>query len=385
MALIEQERALTPEPTTPEPKILSQVVPKPSAKPKLKVTPRPAPKETAINPLDKWSFLASLGAAQSSQNTRPIVKEQQSQESLPKTDSNKVENYPTNLNTDSEVPKIARVTIGGEPARETISTGSDANWSAVGKNLLLSNYRHSAYISKQRERLNNSDSTSSEDNMVNLTPSIKTVPLGSSAMAEIATPIVWSENTTSSDTRATLTLTEPLLTKAGEIALPVGSNLIVEVENIASNGLAAIDVVAVSYTNSRQEFRQQPIPAGSLLVRGAKHQPLIAKSLGDSGGTVLGQDVLLGLLGAGSRGFEVINEPNERTVVSDDGFFRSSTRSDRSLINGALEGAFTTTKERLEARSEGIIEAELSRTKIYQIEAGTPVSIYVNSFLEIDN
>ena len=79
-----------------------------------------------------------------------------------------------------------------------------------------------------------------------------------------------------------------------------------------------------------------------------------------------------------------MNEPSDRTVTQDDDFFRSTTsRDDASLATGAAEGVFSTTKERLEDRSDQIIEEQSNRSKIYQIEAGTPISIYVNSFLEI--
>ncbi|WP_036486849.1 hypothetical protein [Myxosarcina sp. GI1] len=425
LAFIEQERAVTsePTPTQPEPEPTPQPTPEPAPQPastqptpepvaRYRPTPEPQPIET--NPLDDWAILASLGATEPNSSsealkaatqTNDIEESQiavrttpsnpQSQSEIYKNDIQPVSSQSDNTNTEQlsptepvEIARIASLTIGSGQLASTSPSKSELysqSLSPASKKTISTGYAN------KLNNLANSGTTSSSSTPTSFQSSsqIKTVPLGTSVSGTVATNIVWSNNTASNRTRATLTLTEPLTNQQGEIALPTGSNLIVEVAQIDSNGMTLLDAIAVSYVDKQGQFRQQAVTPGTLLVRGESHQPLIAEAIGDSGGTVLGQDLLIGALGAGDRGFEVLNEPTEQTIVRDDNFygssFRSSTRRDRSLVNGALEGAFSTTKERLEARSDRLVEEEIARSKIYQIEAGTPVSIYVNSFLQINN
>ncbi|MGL5833613.1 MAG: hypothetical protein ACRC1Z_10340, partial [Waterburya sp.] len=207
---------------------------------------------------------------------------------------------------------------------------------------------------------------------------------GTTVAGEFSNSLIWSEGMPASQTRATINLSEPLLAQDGSVALDANSAIIVEVDEIDSSGLAILKAIALSYQDSQGRFKQELLPPSALIIRAEDNQALMAEKTEDTGGTTLGQDVLIGALGAGERGFEVINEPTDSTVISNDDFFRSTTnREDSSLLNGAAEGAFSTTKERLEQRSEQILEEQSQRTPIYQIEADTPVSVIVNSFLKV--
>ncbi len=212
---------------------------------------------------------------------------------------------------------------------------------------------------------------------------VKQIPLGTTSIGEISNSIIWSEGVASDKSRGIINLSEPLLADDGSVALAANSSLIVEVESIASNGLTSLNAIAISYQDAQGNLKQEVLPPGAILIGGNDHQPLIAEQTSDSGGTVFGQDVLIGLLGAGERGFEVLNEPNDSTTISDDLVVRTSSNRDTSLLNGAAEGVFGTTKERLEDRSEQIVDEEVDRVPIYHLEAGETVSIFVNSFLEI--
>jgi len=230
------------------------------------------------------------------------------------------------------------------------------------------------------------------------------IPFGTTTTGEVSTSVVWSEGIDANQTRATINLNEPLLSDDGSVAVKANSSLIVEVKQITNNGLTILEAIAISYENSQGKLVQEALPSGAILVKGEDSQALIAEKSSDSGGTLLGQDLLISSLAAGARGFEVLNEPESNSIsfdqsfdsddddFDDDAFFRSASSSfdqtedrDPSLLNGAGEGAFSAARERLEDRSERIEEEELARTPIYQVEAGTPVSIYVNSFLEINN
>jgi hypothetical protein len=212
----------------------------------------------------------------------------------------------------------------------------------------------------------------------------KQVPLGATSLGEVSSSIIWSEGIDPGQSRGVINLTEPLLASDGSIALEANSSLIVEVEDVNTSGLTYLNVVAVSYENSQGILKQELLPPGAIVIRGEDNGPLVSEQTIDPGGTVLGQDVLIGLLGAGAKGFEELNQPDEDTTISDDLVVRTSSDRDPSLLNGAAEGVFSTTKERLEERSDQIIERELALLPIYHLEAGEEVTIFVNSFLEIN-
>jgi hypothetical protein len=213
---------------------------------------------------------------------------------------------------------------------------------------------------------------------------VKDVALGSTFEGEISSSIIWSEGISPSQSRGKINLSEPILATDGSVALPENSTLVVEVDSIASNGLTSLSVIAVSYEDKEGRLKQEILPDDAIVIRGEDAAPLIAQQTEDSGGTVLGQDILIGALSAGARGFEVLNEPDDSTTISDDLVVRNTRNRNNSLINGAAEGIFSTTQERLEDRSDRIIEEELATTPIYHLETGKTVTVIVNSFLEIE-
>jgi hypothetical protein len=135
---------------------------------------------------------------------------------------------------------------------------------------------------------------------------------------------------------------------------------------------------------------------------------LLAQHTNGNGGSNLGQDILLAGLGAGEKAFELANEPEvvregydhynyrdssydpdrsryDNNFYEPNEFSYGTRKSDEaSLITGAAEGAFSTTKSRLENRSIQIDQERASENPIFQLEAGTDVSIFVNSFLTIE-
>ncbi len=194
-----------------------------------------------------------------------------------------------------------------------------------------------------------------------------------------------------------------MLSGDGSIALDAGTTLIVQVKSIQNSGLSELEAIAISYVDSSGVLKQEPIPPGTISIKGEGNSPLIADRANGNSGSQLGQDILTGVLGGGERGFEILNErdndygygvaaqfdpdnPDEEfeEVYSSGSIVRSRRSEDASLLTGAAEGVFETTKKRLEERSEQIIEDRAAETPIYQISAGTEVSIFVNSFLGIN-
>lgn len=189
--------------------------------------------------------------------------------------------------------------------------------------------------------------------------------------------------------RFAVQLTEDMKATDGAIALPSGTVLITEVNNVTrSNRLVSQSVVALVYPDSSGRIHQVPIPPGNLLIRGEDNQPLIAEGLFDRGSEIAKTDVLVGVLSSLGRVGEIINRPTQETFSQQSGVFGSSTvqtstRSRPSVLAAALEGFFTPTAERLRERSDRATQELLKRGNVAIVPEGTEVSVFVNSFVSI--
>lgn len=386
--------------------------------------------EKEPDPLEQWAFLASIGTSVSSNRIEQELqaKVETKPEEIIENNARSRSNFENTLVADHqagdvhetdgrEIAKIASVSIG-EGLIDTESTKSsqlDLNNPEV-ENLLSdsSNFKPGSYLDRKAKQYREQDrlallasngvsssnfNTPKSNNYLKSQASLNRasehsqVPFGTTVKGELSSSLVWSEGADSTDSRAKITLSEPLLDSSGNVALDAGSSLIAEVTSIQESGLTTLQVIAVSYVDKSGNLKQEIIPPETISIRGENNQPLIADRVNNSGGTVLAQDILLGALGAGERGFEVLNEPSSSSTVfpytnnlAEDFFPDSiSTEIDRdaNLLTGAAEGVFNTTKERLEQRSEQILEDKKAENPIYELKAKTSVSIFVNSFLEI--
>ncbi|MEL6930117.1 MAG: hypothetical protein AAFO95_15965 [Cyanobacteria bacterium J06600_6] len=179
------------------------------------------------------------------------------------------------------------------------------------------------------------------------------IPIATSIEGTISTPIVWTDNVQSSETRSTITLNEPLLYSNGDTALSQDSSLIVEVDNWDGAGFVTLKVVAVIYKNSQGDLVQSLLPEKALLIRNKDNKPL-SFDVKDSGGNPLVNDFFNEALQSGINSLPLpasINSSVSRTL-------RNNARKSR--------------------RRSG-------RNAIYSVRENTTVSIYVNSFISIED
>ncbi len=453
LAFAEQEADLQPQPqaqlTVEESETAIEPTPRPA--------PRPVTQSNNTDPLEEWAKLASLGAAMGNNEidpVEPVAAASFSQTSSPRpriedtvvarTENNSVPSEAEELNrtiTKGEVARIATTNIASvsigeskeEDNEELTSDPLDINNPEIQNFLSDTPTIKNDYLAqraeqfKEQERLaalasNGVASAVAQNSTVapsapveQLQSSNKQIPFGTIVSGELSSAIIWSEGVDPASSRAKVVLNEPLLSGDGSIALDAGTILIVQVRSIQNSGLSELEAIAVSYVDNSGALKQEPIAPGAISIRGEGNSPLIADRANGSGGSQLGQDILMGVLGAGERGFEVLNERDsdygygygisaqfgrdspDREFDEFDGPYsypppniyssgslRSTRNDDASLSTGAAEGVFETTKERLEERSEQIIEDRAAETPIYQINEGSEVSIFINSFLEIN-
>jgi len=425
LAWAQQEADLAPE---PQPQLVKEpetetVQPTPQARP----TPtRPAPQPTPekeIDPLEQWAMLASLGVTAG--NNEIELLEESPVASSANTQPSRVTPRPTIQDT---IPTRTATNPSPRPQREEsqLIASSDIASVSIGnpkskvkpqpKPLSVNSQEVQDFLSgtgtqsKHLARLTSAGVASANypigDRVVvasnKIENSSQQIPFGTTAKGELSSTIIWSEGISSGASRGKIVLQEPLLSEDGTVALDTGSILIVQVSSIQNSGLSELEVIAVSYTDSSGALKQEPIPPQAIYIRGNDNSSLIAERANNNGGSNFGQDVLMGALGAGERGFEVLNERDVDYVSNsfpdldfdddepdedyryDYSSFSSRRGQNASLITGAAQGAFGTTKERLEERSKQMASERANETPIYQLREGMKVSIFVNSFLEIN-
>jgi uncharacterized lipoprotein YbaY len=174
------------------------------------------------------------------------------------------------------------------------------------------------------------------------------IPIASIVKGKVANSIIWTENSLPPETRATITLTEPLKYSDGSIALPKNSSLIVEVSDWDDAGFVTLRPIAV-VTEGDGEFTQRAIPENALLIRNEDNQPLTFKTRNSGNNNSFIDNVVNEAIQTGSRRLPF------GSVVSKT--IRDNSRRARRANRG----------------------------EIYSVEEDTEVSIYVNSFLSIED
>jgi hypothetical protein len=97
--------------------------------------------------------------------------------------------------------------------------------------------------------------------------------------------------------------------------------------------------------------------------------------------------ILTAVLSGVGRVGQVFAEPKVRSSSSISGRFGGSTTTvesrDPQIWSAVLDGFFSPLAKRMESRSDRATEELLNRPNVAVVNKGTPVSITVNSFLNI--
>ena len=313
--------------------------------------PQPKPEPEPVDPYERWEAISQAGtmgstdlvierdAQTSSRSPRPTSRHSaltnQNSEYQPKSrDSQSSRLASINLGKiplEEELTTTATNKSSFQPAREESLSSSDTDWSNVSADA-------------QSVILDGLGTTRSSRNKQRT----QQVPLASIAKAKLTTPIVWTDNSLPEETRGTLTLIEPLRSAAGDIALPVNSSVIVEVSDWSENGSLSLDAIAIVYQDRFGEFQQQEIPPKTLLIRDENNSVLKAEA-------------------------KKIDRNSESTNILNNVVKAGSSalpREARAILGGTLNRS---------GRSSS------SGDNIYQIDAKTPVSVYVNSLFRINH
>ena len=215
------------------------------------------------------------------------------------------------------------------------------------------------------------------------------VPLGTTANGIVSVPLLWDEGSGKRlYDKFAVTLTADFTATDGSIAFPAGTVVIAKASTVSkTNRMVQATAVALVYSDRNGQIKQQPIPEGAILIAGEGSGPLIASGYFDPGSDVAGQDILTAVLSGVGRVGQVFAEPKVRSSSSISGRFGGSTTTvesrDPQIWSAVLDGFFSPLAKRMESRSDRATEELLNRPNVAVVNKGTPVSITVNSFLNI--
>ena len=381
----------TTRPSPPPPSPPSRVVPprqlptpvqpnvKPPPPPIIQAPPPPpTPKEEEFDDLSLWSELAALGQVQ--QTNLPSRSNQISQNELaalgqvqqtnfqpkntPISQTEQAEPQVTSeVEQDSNSP-IASVVVGNEPIpkpQNVSQRGDDLTPGMQGILNQTSEYANPNYQEVQ-------------------------VAIGTTAEGKVVVPLHWNQEIDGTDGMFLVELTEPLMASDGTSALEKGTQLIVSVSFISDAGQVFQSVMAVVHPDGRQEtipITEEGYNGAAitpLILRGKRGEVLIAEKIkGSDAGPGLGSDIAVGLMAGISEAADNITQPSQQVQTQTTGLSSTTTaQQNRQEPEAAfIKGLTETLTERMSAR----LDAEPEELKIFQVERGEKVLLFVNGFV----
>lgn len=346
---------------------------KPPPPPVVQPSPPPPTPEEEFDDLSLWSELAALGQVQQTNfqpknNQVSQIEQTQSQvteEAGTLEDSNSPLRASTGFaNAERDVSRIASIVVGNEsiPKPQNLSQmRDDLTPGMQGIINQTSDYSNPDYQEAQ-------------------------VAIGTTAEGKVVVPLHWNQEIDGTDGMFLVELTEPLMAPDGTSALEKGTQLIVSVSFISDAGQVFQSVMAVVHPDGRQET----IPVTEegyngaaitpLILRGKRGEVLIAEKIkGSDAGPGLGSDIAVGLVAGISEAAENITQPSEQVQTQTTGLSSSTTaQQNRQEPEAAfIKGLTETLTERMSAR----LDAEPEELKIFQVERGEKVLLFVNGFV----
>ncbi|MEH2339771.1 TrbI/VirB10 family protein [Nostoc sp.] len=224
----------------------------------------------------------------------------------------------------------------------------------------------------------------------------KSVAVGSSAKAVLATAIFGETNTKSGGGDEAggeknvfvIRLKEPLKSTDGSIALPANTEFLTEIGSLSEQGLLQMNVVKVISHNDGNPT-ELSLPNNAIILRGTQGKPLIANKFPSSSSSIASMDAGLFILGGIGKAAELINRSDTElqpltTQSTVDGNTSSSTslttvtKNRRNLAAGVVEGGMNSVVPQIAQRNQQAIAQMSQQTNVWFLPAGTNIEIYVN-------
>ncbi|AFY56364.1 Bacterial conjugation TrbI-like protein [Rivularia sp. PCC 7116] len=222
----------------------------------------------------------------------------------------------------------------------------------------------------------------------------KTIPVGSSATAVLATPVYGETTRSSRPSRRrenenednnvyVVRLKKSLKAADGTTALAAGSQIFAKVDSISESGLIQLGIVKIM-TREKGEVVEKNVPQNALVIRGNKGKPLMAKQYRNNRSSIARRDAVSFLAGGVGKAAEYINRTESEVVTGENGTVAvTNVNRDPSLAAGILEGGTKTVVPQISRRNQRAISQMSRRTNIWYLPEGKKVEVFVNQEVQI--
>ena len=213
--------------------------------------------------------------------------------------------------------------------------------------------------------------------------------VGTSVDGKLLTPLIWSEHFTSNNPnlksknnskseKFVIELQQPLTTGEGLVVLPPGSQVVAQINNVASGGF--VELQATQVLINGEEYI---LPPNSITIRGTNGKPLIASRLNSNKGEIARRDAQIFAVGSLAKVGKVINQPKEEQISTSSGFggtnsFSSVRRSRENILGAVLEGGFEPLTQQILRRNQQALQKLQQQEDVWYVKAGTNVQVFVN-------
>ncbi len=211
----------------------------------------------------------------------------------------------------------------------------------------------------------------------------KTIPVGSTAQAELATPVYGETSRARREEKENnnvyvVRLKQSLKAADGSTALVKGSQIFTKIDSISENGLMQLNIVKIT-TRENGEIVEKTVPQNALTIRGKKGKPLIAKQYSSNKSSIARRDAVSFLAGGVGKAAEYINRTESEVVTGENGTVAvTNVNRDPSLAAGILEGGTKTVVPQISRRNQRAISQMSRKTGIWYMPAGKDVEVFVN-------
>ncbi|MEA5566638.1 hypothetical protein [Anabaena sp. UHCC 0399] len=206
------------------------------------------------------------------------------------------------------------------------------------------------------------------------------VLVGTRAEGKLETPIVWSNNTENQSLSYLIRLTKPLKTSTGSEVLPKDSYIVVQMKGASQSEYIQLQAVA-ALVNNNGETEEKSIPEGTVLILAKNGKLLKAESR--QGGD-LGETLFSAVLSGVTKAAEIQNRPNSQVTTNSNGFSSSTiSNENKDVLAGFTEGTISEIVRGIQTKNQQRVEQLQSADKVFVIEAGKQVQIFVNQTINL--
>jgi hypothetical protein len=203
---------------------------------------------------------------------------------------------------------------------------------------------------------------------------------GTQSSGSLATPVIL--DSTAEGNNLLVVLSEPLVDSQGQVAIPAGGELVVQVDTVSDNGLVQLSATQAIW-NDQGQARELVLPQGVIQIRGQGGMPLQAEAYDDIGPGIAAMDAGQFALGSIRRASELYTRPNTRVETGNGTTVATTENPAPNVLAGVLEGGTDAILDTITERNQRAIEELEQQPRIAYIEAGRPVQVFVNQSMQM--